>query len=781
MQNPRFYVVIFLICFATLVFELSLVRLFSVIMFYHFAFLAVSLALFGLGAAGLYVFVFRRRFSPASLERTVMSACILFALAVPGGMAIILRIPIALNYSGGNIVRLFVIYFASLIPFLCSGLAISVILFHRANDISRLYFWDLTGAALGAMCTVPLLNAIGPIDAALVTAAVAAVAAVLVSPGARTAGRWLAYAVLAATILLLFGNVSTGFLDLQSHKGLGKENVVFEKWNSFSHVCVREFPDQPRMAAIIIDADARTYILQEPFRTMTRAEIREIVGPQWISSIPNVLLDEGEVLIVGPGGGMDVVFALAWGARRIDAVEINPIIINDIMLKSHRLYSGGLYNRRDVDVHVAEGRAFIRRSEKRYDMIQLALVDTWAASSAGAFSLTENNLYTVEAFRDYLTHLTPDGVCAVTRWLFPKPRQALRVMTTMIAAATELGIASPADHIAVVACNAPGMREEMATVIFKSSPLLPQDMAALKDQLSRGAGRVVYSPFDRTDNAFSDYARAADRERFYADYEFDVRPTVDNRPFFFNTVRFAELGGILRLERDSQKNNLCIFNLGILSALSVVAVVLCFFGPLLSGRERRCLRETPGAVRQMLYFVSIGLGFILLEMALMQSFVLYLEHPVHALAVVLSCLLVSAGIGSYFTKRFDALSGRRYGLILFAGIAAVILVELFVLPPVLAATYGFSFAVRVGVSVLAVFPLGFLLGQPFPLEIMYVERRSRDLVPWAWGLNCAASVLGSVAAVVIAMVWGFTAVIAAGFGAYLLAAATRSWRARESA
>lgn len=780
MPSPRLYAVTFLICFATLVLELSLIRLFSVIMFYHFAFLAVSLALLGLGAAGLYVFLFRQRFPAASLDRTVMVACALFALAVPCTMAIVVRVPITLDYSSGNIARLFVVYVATLVPFLCSGLAISLILFHRAGDISRLYFWDLTGAALGAVCAVPILNAVSPIDAAVLTASAAALAAVLLSPAAGAAWRWFVSAILAAMVLLLGTNVHYRLIDLQTHKGLGTENVVFEKWNSFSHVCVREFPDQTRMAAIIIDADARTYILERPFETMTHAQIRDIVGPQWISSIPNVLLDNGEVLIVGPGGGMDVLFALAWGARHVDAVEVNPIIIDDIMLRRHRQYSGGLYNRRDVDIHVAEGRAFIRRSEKRYDMIQLALVDTWAATSAGAFCLTENNLYTVEAFRDYLTHLTPDGICAVTRWLFPIPRQTLRTVTTMAAAAAELGIASPMNHIAVVASNAPGMSEMMATVIFKRSPLEPQDMAALAEQLDRGQGRIYYSPFDYTDNPFYHFAAAPDRGRFYKDYRFCITPTTDDRPFFFNTVRAEDIGSILSLEPDSRKNNLCVFNLCILAILSVVAVALCFLGPLLLSRERRHLRQTPGALRQMSYFVAIGLGFILIEIALMQRFVLYLEHPVHALAVVLSCLLVSAGIGSYFTNRFDAWSGRRYGFTLFAAIAAVILVELFVLPPLLAATYGLSFAARIGVAVCAVFPLGFVLGQPFPLEIMEVKRRSGDLVPWAWGLNCAASVLGSVAAVVIAIVWGFGAVIAVSLGAYLVAAATRSWTASES-
>ena len=775
MSNARLFPVMFLISFATLTVELSLVRLFSVIMFYHFAFLAVSMALFGLGVAGLYLFLFRKQFTTAAFERNLLASCLLFALTLVAGLAVILNTQVALNYSGANVLKLLTIYVAALLPFLCSGIAISMILFFRARDISRFYFWDLGGAAVGAICTVPVLNLMGPINACLVSAITAAAAACLLAPAVRMPWRIVTFAVFTAMIGVLVINTSGEFLKVKFYKGLTKPRIAFEKWNSFSHISVSDIPGQPNMTAIDIDADARTYIIRDPFRVVGSEALRVSLAPQWIASAPNVLLDHGDVLIIGPGGGIDVVFALAWGARHIDAVEINPVIVNDIMRGTHRAYSGGLYYRDDVDVHIAEGRSFVAQTERTYDMIQLSLVDTWAASNAGAFSLSENNLYTLEAFSEYLTHLNPDGLLAVTRWLYAEPRQALRVMTTMMAAAEKLGIATPADHIAILALSPQETSQEMATIIFKRSGLTRGDLDALGRQLSLAGGRIVYSPFEPPDGGpLHKFAQSTDREKFFNDYGYNVRPATDDRPFFFNTIRLQSLSRLLKFDAETRKTNLGVFNLLILSVIATALVAVCFLGPLLARPAALKLSRTRGVSRQLLYFVAIGMGFILIEMALMQRFVLYLDHPVHALAVVVSCLLVSAGLGSYFTKRFDAVSSRKYGRILFPGIAAVILLELLLLPYLLAATHSYVFALRVGIAVATLLPLGFLLGQPFPLEIKYIERENREVIPWVWGLNGIASVLGSVAAVVVAMVWGLTVVIAASLVAYLMAAVTRS-------
>jgi hypothetical protein len=762
-------VAIFLVSAGVLILELSITRLFSALMFYHFGFMAISLAMFGLGASGLVLFGLKERMRAASLMRNVAMCCGAGAAGVILALAVILRVPITLEYSGANLARLCLIYVMLLVPFFVVGLAISMILFHRSAEVSRLYAWDLTGAAIGALITVPLLNWLGAVDACLA-------ASVLFGGGAAAAAldlqpreRWFAWLGLGATVLVLAGDAGFHLFPLRFLKGTAKGETVFEKWNALSYVTVRQIPGQSDVALIEIDADAGTYILRDPFKAIGQQGIKDALAPGWASSIPNEFVDSGSVLVIGPGGGMDVAFALAWGAKHVDAVELNPIIANDIMQGRFKEYSGALYGRADVGLVVAEGRSFLRRSQSRYELIQLTLVDTWAASSAGAFSLAENHLYTTEAFCDYMRHLTDNGVLAVTRWIFPKPRETLRLMTTAFAAARQLGIADPGRHIAIAAVRLPGTQLELATFIFKRSLLSVQDLDVIERRLSLASGRLVYSPYERTGNPFDAFAQSDDKERFVSSYEFAVEPTTDDHPFFFNIIRGAHLGRILKLEPESRKNNLGIINLVAVAIISLILVGLFFIGPLLMTGQGRALRGTRGGIRHLCYFIAIGLGFILIEIALMQKFVLYLGHPIYALAVILVCLLVSAGAGALFTNRPDTGSVRQRRRWLFAGILAVIVLQLLALPVIFQATLASPLHIRIAISLLALAPLGFLLGQPFPIGLKRLDEHSHSIIPWAWGLNGAASVLGSVAAICIAMAYGYNFVVVTAAACYCAA------------
>lgn len=779
MPRLRLYLTLFLITAATLILELSMTRQFSVLMFYHFAFMAISIALFGLGASGLYLFVRAGRFRAENLEQSLTVAILLFAATIVVSLAISLQLQITTDYSAGNIYRLLIIYIVSLVPFFFSGLAVSVILFVRSKDISRLYFYDLCGAALGALLTIPILNVLGAIDAQLLAATIATAAAAVIAGRLRTYLKPLALSALAAAVVLLVANSQLGFLKLRFMKGAIKQNVEFQKWNSFSFITVQSRPNEPSVMAIDIDADARTFILRDPFRQMGIDVIKNQVSRGWISHLANVLVDEADVLIIGPGGGMDVVFALAWGAKSIDAVEINPIIIDDIMLDKYRAFSGDLYLRPEVKIHKAEGRSYVARDQKRYDLVQLTLVDTWAASSAGAFSLSENNLYTVEAFVDYIGHLKDNGVLSLTRWITARPKESLRLMTIALEAAERLHISSPEKHIAMVAGALPGSGPEMATFLFKRTELTTDDLDKITRQTASVDGRIVYAPTLGEANPFTLLAHATNRHKFIENYEFDIRPTTDNQPFFFNTIRGSDLGKIMRLEQESRKNNLGVFNLYIVSLISIILVTLFLLGPLLLMKTgKRVLREL-GALKTLSYFVFIGLGFILIEIVLMQKFILYLGHPVYSLAVVLTCLLVSAGLGSLYTNRFDYRTGRRFGVYLFGAIVVLTSLMIWLLPLIFQATFALPLIARILLSALLLAPLGFCLGQAFPLELKYVDWKYHEIIPWVWSLNGAASVLGSVGAVAIAMFYGFNAVLALAILCYLLAFATRGWKVHE--
>jgi spermidine synthase len=666
------------------------------------------------------------------------------------------------------------IWISGAVPFFFSGLVVSVLLLFRARDVSRLYFFDLGGAAVGAVAAIPLLDTLGGIDAQLAAAVLACSAAVVVGRRATRPVRYLSIGALALALVLLAGNSRFGLLHLHFAKGEVREVVEFEDWNSFSFVTVSAPADRPAVRSIKIDADAETLILRRPFQTVGSERLRSEVAPRWVSSAANLLLDRGDVLIIGSGGGADVAFAVAFGAETVDAVEINPIIVEEIMLGKYADFSGDLYRRPEVTVHVAEGRSFISRSDNRYDLVQLTLVDSWAATAAGAFSLSENHLYTIEAFVDYMRHLENNGVLAVTRWLFPRPRQTLRLMSTAYEAARTLGVESPERHMVVAAAEIPGAQWQEATFLFKRSQFTQSEVNRLRRFVRAGGGRIVYDPLAPAENAFGRFARADDKETFAADYEFDIRPVSDRRPFFFNTVKAADLGGLFALESESRKSNLGLLNLLGVGLISAVMVVVFLVTPLVAagpGRDR-ILRWA--GMRSLLYFVAIGLGFILTEIALIQVFVLYLGHPVYALAVVLSCVLVSAGLGSLATRRFDHQTGRGRGTVVLVATAALILVITVVLPVVFRATFGGALAARVAISCAMIAPLGFLLGQPFPLELKVLEARAREEIPWAWALNGAASVMGSVAAVVVAMLWGFPVVLALAAACYLLALIVRA-------
>lgn len=757
---------IFLVSCGVLVLEVAITRLFSVLMYYHFGFMAVSLAMFGLGASGLWLFRFEDRYDEKRFRRSVALWASTAAATVILALIVILRLPITLEYSSVNAVRLLLIYAMLLIPFFCAGMAIALILFKRSLEVSRLYSWDLIGAAIGAFATVPLLNAFGAIDTCLCAAVLLAIGALTVGWDSR---KWRAIpaALVIVIVALTALNAPLDLFPLKYLKGRAKELSAFERWNAYSYITVQQPEARGDLAKIEIDADAATFILRDPFNSWTKEQINESIALTWASSLAHSMAEPGRVLIIGPGGGIDVVFALAAGAVAIDAVELNPIIANDVMREKFASFSGNLYSRPEVSLVVDEGRSFVRRSAHQYDHIQLTLVDTWAATAAGAFSLSENHLYTVEAFDDYISHLTPDGILSITRWAFPQPRETLRLMTTAFAAGERAGITNPKRHVIIAAIPLPGSGMKMASFVFKRSPITTGDHQLVMDRVKATSGELLYSPFDQLGSAYYEYARTDDPSGFLASYEYNVAPVYDDQPFFFNIIKLGGLRGIFSLELESRKNNIGILNLIGVAVISVILVGLFFLGPLLTMKRGRQLLQTRGGLAMMAYFVAIGLGFILVEVALIQQFVLYLGHPVHALTVILTSLLVCAGFGALHSRSVPPERCARYRGWHFAALILVILLELYAMPYLFQATLHLPLSVRIAITVVALAPLGFLLGHPFPIGLKHVESRRHDMIPWAWGLNGAASVLGSVGAIGIAMLAGYTTVVIVGTICYL--------------
>jgi hypothetical protein len=757
---PQIYFAVAATSLATLLLELSLTRVFSVIYYYHFAFLAISIALFGLGAGGVLSYVVAAR--PGGLFNK------LGVLAAFNAIAIVLCLWFLLARTGNmSTLELTSAYFVAAIPFLFAGTILSLVVAETIQRIERVYFFDLIGAAAGCGVLVALLNWIGGPNTIIVTAVLFAVsAAIWFHLGGHTRGRVGCVMVGLLLVGLITWNAKHPIIDVQYAKGQRIKDEEFRQWNSFSRIALKP---EGGMKSIVIDADAATGVAKFDFEHLSAKDRFDLAyeGP----GFPYLLRPGAKTLIIGPGGGWDVSRALASGSHDITGVEINPIIAEVIMQKRFPEYSNRLYFRPEVKIVIEDGRSFVRRSSDHFQVLQATLVDTWASTAAGAFALSENNLYTTEAFTDYLRHLTDDGVMAFTRWGFAPPRESLRVVSLAIAALHQLGEDNPARSVIV-------MREDLQklskwgtkdTILISRHPFSPADIARVQRDTVTANIQLVYFPGTAEKTPFRDLLTAPDSNAFYDGYSFDVRPVSDDRPFFFYTVQPRDLWAFVwnasRATADYKVNSALPLLFGLV-AISIVATLIILSLPPLLLRSR--LPRSPGSLRTLLFFLFIGAGYILIQVALIQKFVLFLGHPTYALTVIIFSMLISSGAGSFLSKRLIRGEQSRLGLVLFLIVGAILILAA-VVTPIVESGVALPFALRVLISVLLISPVGFAMGMPFPTGLALLERIMPASVRWAWAINAASSVMGSAAAMFLAIYLGLQLTLVIG-GLFYLAA-----------
>ena len=759
--------------FAALLLELSLTRLFSVILFYHFAFLAISIALLGLGAGGVVAHLAKGMLSRFRFRVLIAALSAVNAFVIPLVLEIVLHEPVSLALSRGNFLRLTAIYISSAVPFFFTGLIFSVIFGRRSEHISRLYSADLVGGSLACLAVVPLLNWIGGPNTILFSAAIAAIAAVIWAPSPPF--RKGAASLAAALAILIALNYSGRLIDVVYAKGIRRDKslVEFARWNAISRVEVDRVEDAK---AIVIDADANTFIMN--------ADLSQWHGSDWeknLMSAPpalaNVLRPHGDYAIIGPGGGVDVLRAVANGSPSVTGIEINPIIADTIMRGRYADYAYHLYDRPDVHMHVTDGRSFIRNSKQEYDVVQMTLVDTWASTAAGAFALSENSLYTIEAFEEYFDHLKPDGMIAITRWEFQQPREALRVVSVAIEALHRRGVPDPSRNFVVVSDGDLDEDGIPVVVLAKKSAFTRKEEDLVKAHLANNPSLVAqYLPSEPQDNPFTQLIKGNDPYKFAKQYAYNVAPVDDDAPFFFFTLK---LGQVLHPESLQAgidwKVNLGVAVLLAVLVISLIAVLTFLIVPL----ALRGSGHTHEPVVRLLYFVAIGLGFILVEITFIQRFVLFLGHPTYALTVVVFLLLLSSGAGSMASRKL--LRNTAHVWRPLSAIVLGLLLYVFVLPRVLNGLVGLPFAAKLLVSATLLVPLGFIMGMPFPSGLRAIAASSVEAglfkqdsachapVEWAWAMNAGASVLGSVTAILIAIQFGLSVTLVCGAAAYCLA------------
>jgi spermidine synthase len=757
---PQIYFGVAVTTLASLLLELSLTRIFSVVFYYHFAFLAISIALFGLGVGGVFSYVVSDW--PGDLYRK------LGVLALLDAVSVVVALQFVLTRKGElGMLDVVLVYFACALPFLFAGTIVSLAISDTIDRVDRVYFFDLIGAAAGCLVLVPLLNWIGGPNTLIVAAALFAVAgAVWFNVARLSRGRVVAVSLALLLVGLITVNAKLRLLDLQYAKGQQLKNEEFVQWNSFSRIALTREPNS-NIHNIIIDGDAETGVANFNFSRLSAHEREYLAyhGP----GFPYLLRPGAKTVIIGPGGGWDVSRALASGSRDVTGVEINPIIANEIMRKKFPAYSQYLYSRPDVHIFVEDGRSFIRRSRDKFQVLQATLVDTWASTAAGAFALSENNLYTTDAFRDYLNHLTDDGVMAFTRWGFDPPRESLRVVSLARAALAQIGEHDPASHVIVVRedlqkLNGWGAQD---TILISRKPFTAADVATVRSALGHNSMQAVYLPGDAEANAFRNLLVAADPAQFYAGYPFDVRPVSDDRPFFFYTVQPKDLWRYFfhasQGTADYKINKAVPLLFGLVFVSLVATLVVLALPPLVLGHR---LPREKGAVPALSYFLCLGAGYILIQVALIQKFVLFLGHPTYALTVIIFSMLVSSGLGSYFSKRIVSGVLRRLSIVI-GSISLGILLLALVAAPVTEWGVSLPFAWKVLLAVLLIAPVGFLMGIPFPSGLLRLEQRMPQSVRWAWATNAAASVLGSGAAIIFAIYFGLEDTLILGGALYL--------------
>jgi hypothetical protein len=782
------YLGLLTVTMATVSYEVLLTRIFSVTLWYHFAFMAISVAMFGMTVGALVVYLRPELFPRDRIASRLALFSWLFSLAAVVALAFHVRWPEPLPIT----------YVAVAVPFAMSGVAVCLALTSFPEQVSSLYAADLAGAAAGCVLVIPLLATTDGLTGAVGVASLASLSAVFFALGGATR-RLIAASLATALVLGSFAAFHTvlvrqqrPWLHLVRAKGRPVYRPLYETWNSFSRVTIEGDPDKPRapigwgmssawsgdrlvqQVYLIIDAMAGTVL------TRYDGDLAKVsyLGFDITNTVHHVRRD-AKVLVIGPGGGRDVLSALAMGQRSVTAVEINENVLRTVNGR-YGDFTGHLDRDPRVRFVNDEARSWVARTRDRFDVIQVSLIDTWAATAAGAFVLSESSLYTVEAWRSFLARLEPRGILTFSRWYFrQRPGEVYRLTALANAALRASGVEEPRGHIAILRrmyeAQGAAQPDGIGTILVGRSALSDEDVAAL-ERLARDMGfELVLTPRFAIDPVFERLASARDLDAVVAALPINVAPPTDDSPFFFHMLRLRDTFRPERWNQGTVSFNMeAVYTLGSLLITVAGLTLLCILVPLLLTADRAAL-QAGGPF--FVYFAAIGLGFMLVEISQMQRLVIFLGHPAYSLSVVLFTLLLASGIGSASTSRFGATNrGARVAL---SALLAILAVFGFLTPRLLPAFAGASTPIRVATAVALLFPLGLAMGTAFPLGMRRALQRAPTLAPWLWGINGATSVCASVLAVAIALTVGISASYWTGAASYALAVSAGFLAIRE--
>jgi predicted membrane-bound spermidine synthase len=747
-------------------YEIGLTRIFSVTMWYHFAFVAISVALFGMTLGALIVHYFPRFFPDEKLRTLLWRYTLLFAVTIPPCFITQLSLPFTPRATVVGVWSVLATCVIISIPFVFSGIVVALVLTRFPDRINRLYAADLIGAAAGCVGLVLLLQWFDGPSAVIAVAALAAVSGVFFALDAGSKpGVWLA--VIAVVVFGGFAAANAysardgqAWLRIVWAKEARETPHLEERWNAFSRVVVDGTREAP--TGIVIDGTAGTLL------PSADPDGHELIRNQ-ISNIAHRIRDDADVLVVGSGGGTDVRSALIYDQKSVTGVEINPLVL-EFANDEFGDYTGNMDEDPRVKFVNDEARSYVARTDKKYDIMQISLIDTWAAQGAGAFALSENSLYTTDAWKLFFERLKPGGVLSVTRFFeFPgldKPVEMYRTVALASQALADLGVENPRDHLLVYKSPLTPLNVSVATLLVSPEPFTAEDRATIARAAEEHDWDPVITKTEAIEPYFAELAQRGGPGPVLDDVPEDISPPTDDRPFFF---QMADLQTFL--QGEGFQDTFITRPVLVLGLLAIAVLVLAFVFivlPLLFTTKRS---EHKGMVSYYAYFTAIGLAFLIVEISQLQRLSIFLGNPTYSLAVVLFTVLLFSGLGSMATERFVKTDRPRSLVMPLVGLLAIVILFGLVTPGIFESNEGATTPVRIGLAVLLLAPISFAMGMPFVIGMRAAAARGGDTpTAFLWGINGAASVCASVFAVVIAVFFGISAAFWTGAAVYVVAA-----------
>jgi len=779
--------------FSVLLLEFCLTRIFAVTIWYYFGFFVISLALMGTVLAAVACLLYNNFFGN-NYKKYIFLFSLLFSISTPLSLAFHLHFNFSeyyiVNFQFYIILALQSLFF--LFCFFSAGMCICIIFFRYVHQIGKIYFCDLLGASLASLLFIPLINTFSPLAMCFLISSLACIAGLLIIKNTNYKKLKLCISLTALiTLTLFFVNdrlhlLRINFVKDYSQSKLQKKekDIIFEKWSPVSRITVtapRETKGNymPKLNAkdkyeymkISNNSGAPTSLFRFDENFMKTKGKHNINTFQ----IVHLIKQKADMLVIGVGGGIDVLWGLYFDQKSITAVEINPLMTY-LVKKKYKNYIGRIFENPKVSLHTQDGRNFVAGTSRKYDIIQISMTDSWTGIGGG-FIFNENYLFTKEAIHDYISHLNKDGILSMVRYY--SYDETLRLTNTIVESLQEKNIKNIHKRIIVVRNQSPAKSyRQYGTILVKNGVFSPKEVDKIAAERFNYRGNIVYAPYINSQNLEqSQYASLfhnlinqqhskQTHDEIISTYPRNISSTSDDKPFFFYMAKPKNIFQIYKPEHTARRLAMPILY-GIFIIQFVLSILIILFPLLLSSKFN--IPKSLYSFQNLLYFAAIGMGYMLVEMSLIHRFTMFLGHPTYSFLIVLTTLLFSSSIGSLISGRGDF---RKRLIYLYLALGIIVLFgtvyTLFVID-LLNSLLWLKKIYHILLTIVIVGSLGIFMGMCFPIGMQIAVKINKRLVPWGWGINGMFSVFATTLSFILALNFGFKVTMLSGILCYFAA------------